>query len=72
MNTITAKIPENLYDRLDHLAIETDRNKSYFIRQAIEDFLEEKEDHLIAIARMANKGKRYSLKEVKEDCGLDN
>ena len=72
MQTITAKLPEELYDRLGHLADETDRNKSYFIRQALEQFLEEKEDYLIAIARMTKKGKRFSLEELEKECDLDN
>ena len=71
MHTITAKVPEDLYERLGHLAEETDRNKSYFIRQAIEDFLEEKEDYLIAMARIAKGGKRYTLEELEKECGLD-
>lgn len=72
MQTITAKLPDELYKRLGHLVEETERNKSYFIRQALEEFLEEKEDYLISIARMAKKGKRYSLEEIEKECDLED
>ncbi len=37
-------------DKLSNLAHETGRSKSYYVKQAIESFLEEHEDFLLALA----------------------
>lgn len=55
MTTISLRIPDALNSRLDHLSHEMDRNKSYLIRQAVEEFLEEREDYLVALARLSKK-----------------
>lgn len=48
-----------------------DRKKSYIIRKALEEFLEEKEDYLIALSRLARNEKEYSLEEAEKALGLD-
>lgn len=70
MTTISFKVPDELNERLELLSKELDRNKSYMIRQAIEEYLEEKEDYLIALARLSRTEKKYSLEEVEKDLGL--
>jgi RHH-type rel operon transcriptional repressor/antitoxin RelB len=72
MDTLTTKVPEDVNVRLENLAKLTDRKKSYLIRKAIEDFLEEKEDYLIALHRLEQKGKRISLKALEKECGLED
>ena len=67
MQAVTAKIPLEMNSRLEGLAKELDRNKSYLIRQAVADYLEEQEDYLIAVARLAKKGKRIPLEELIDD-----
>ncbi len=70
MITVSLRLPNELDTRLEHLSVETDRNKSYLIRRAIEDFLEDQEDFILASARLAKKEKVYTLKEVKKKLGL--
>lgn len=72
MNTISLRISDNLNKRLDHLSHELDRNKSYLIRQAVEEFLEEREDYLIALARLSKNEKEYTLEEVEKKLWLDH
>lgn len=72
MNTISLRISDNLNKRLDHLSHELDRNKSYLIRQAVEEFLEEREEYLIALARLSKNEKEYTLEEVEKKLGLDH
>ncbi|MBY0292994.1 MAG: ribbon-helix-helix domain-containing protein [Alphaproteobacteria bacterium] len=69
---ISIRIPDNLDKRLNHLSHELDRNKSYLIRQAVEEFLEDREEYLIALARLSKNEKEYTLEEVEEKLGLDH
>lgn len=49
---MTIRLPVDMEQRLSQLAKETHRSKSYYIKQAIEEFLEEREDYLLALAAM--------------------
>ena len=71
-HTVTAKIPEQVNIKLENLAEMLDRKKGYIIRKAIIEYIEEKEDYLVALHRLEQKGKRYSLTEVEKECDLDN
>jgi RHH-type rel operon transcriptional repressor/antitoxin RelB len=72
MYTITTKVSDDINNRLEFLSKTIDRNKSYLLRKAIETFLEEKEDYLIAIHRLEQNGPRISLEGLEKDCGLDS
>lgn len=72
MTTISLRIPDALNERLDHLSHELDRRKSYLIRQAVEEFLEEREEYLTALARLSKNEKEYTLEEVEKKLGLDH
>ena len=49
---MTIRLPDNLEKRLSQLAEETHRTKSYYVRQAVEEYLDDQEDYLIALSRM--------------------
>jgi RHH-type rel operon transcriptional repressor/antitoxin RelB len=61
-----------LDERLDALAAKTGRRKSYYASKAIERFLEDQEDYLMAVAAYEeSRGqRRYSLAEVEQRLGL--
>ena len=67
MHTVTTKLPDSLYDRLENLGQLIDRKKSYLLRKAVEDFLEEKEDYFIALHRLEQKNPRISLKDLENN-----
>ncbi|MEE6031498.1 DUF6290 family protein [Avibacterium paragallinarum] len=73
--TITVRLPDELQQRLDHLAIETGRAKSFYIKQALEAYLEDLEDLLLANATLervrSGKEKTYTLKDVENELNLD-
>lgn len=71
MTAFSLRLPDELYERLENLAKTTDRNKSYIIRRAIEEFLEEEEDYLVALSRLSSNEKNYSIEEVETVLGLD-
>ena len=62
---IAVRLPEELERRLDELAAQTGRSRSYYVRRAIEEFLEDREDYLLAAERLANPGRRLSQEEVE-------
>ena len=62
--------------RLDRLAARTGRTKAYYLRELIENGLDDLEDYYLAGATMerVRKGeeKVYSTEEVRKDLGLDD
>ncbi len=58
-------------NRLAHLARETGRSKSYYVKRAIEDFLEDREDYLLALSVLERNEPRTSLEEVRKELGLE-
>ena len=62
--------------RLDRLAAQTGRTKAYYLRELIENGLDDLEDYYLADATMerVRKGeeKVYSTEEVRKDLGLDD
>ena len=51
MATLTLRVGDQLDRKLKRLAKETERPKSYFMKKALELYLEEYEDYQIALAR---------------------
>jgi RHH-type rel operon transcriptional repressor/antitoxin RelB len=62
---LTVRLPENLEERLSQLAEQTHRSKSYYVKLAIQDFLDEQEEHLLTLSRLEKKNPRISLEEME-------
>lgn len=61
------RLPEELAEKLDRLTRALDRPKSYVIKKALQEYIEEYEDYLIALERLRNKDDRIiSEKEIRE------
>jgi len=75
MRTLTVRVEDEIEDRLTRLAKDTHRSKSFYIRQALLQSLEDLEDVYLAdqVIERLRKGeeKTYSLAEVEERLGLD-
>lgn len=71
---ISVRFSEDIEQRLSHLAKETHRTKTYYIQQAVQDFLEDQEDYYLALAVKeridSGKEKLYSLEEVEKILNL--
>lgn len=65
---ISATLDPELVDRLDALAEETERNRSWLIAKAIESYLEETEDLKIAKERLNDE--RLNSAELRKKVGL--
>ena len=72
MFTVTTKIPDNINKELTDLANETKRSKGYIVQRAIESYIEEKADILIALSRIERGETTISLDEIEEKYGLEN
>ena len=60
-----------LESRLERLAKETGRSKSYYAKLAIKQFLEDREDYLRGMAALERNEPRISLDELERELGLD-
>ena len=65
------KLEPELESRLDRLAKETGRSKSYYAKLAIKQFLEDREDYLRGIAALERNEPRSSLEQLERELGLD-
>ena len=64
---LAVRSPEKLEKRLSALANKTGRTKTYYVKIALERFLEDKEDYLLAVAVLEKKNSSKSLEEVIEE-----
>ena len=73
MSTLVAvRLTDELDSKLEHLKNETGRSKSYYLKKALEQYLEDREDYLLAVARMEENNPRISYKKMRKDLGLDD
>ncbi len=56
--------------RLNNLAKKTGRTKTYYAREAILQHLEDIEDTYLAIERLEQPDKLYTMEEAKRELGL--
>lgn len=70
------RLPAEIEDRLDALAARTGRTKAFYIREAIEEHLDDLEDLYQAeqaVRRLRNgESRTYTLEEVGRELGLDD
>jgi RHH-type rel operon transcriptional repressor/antitoxin RelB len=68
---LTLKLPADLEDRLNQLSEKTKRPKSFYMREALVEYLEEYEDAFLALDRLNQKNAKYlSTKELEKSLGL--
>ena len=69
--TTSVRLTSSTAKRLDRLARAIDRPKSVLINKALEEYLEEYEDYLIALGRLNDKDdKIISEKAMRKKLGL--
>ena len=68
---LAVRLDPETEDKLNRLAHETGRSKSYYVKQAIENYLEEREDYLLALAVLEGAEPRKPIAEVRKDLGLE-
>lgn len=69
--TLTVRLSDEQERALEKLAADTGRTKSYYVKQALDQFLEDRADYLTALAALeADDGRRFTLDEVRRELGL--
>lgn len=67
---IAVRLPPQVEKRLAKLARKTGRSKTFYVREAILQHLEDLEDHYLAIQRLEENLPGIPLKEVERRLGL--
>ncbi len=67
---LSVRLPDKVERRLAELADKTNRSRSYYVEHALEKFLDEYEDYLLALARLEEKGPNISLEDAKKQLGF--
>ena len=68
---LAVRLDPTMEAKLSKLAAETGRSKSYYVKQAIQEFLEDREDYLLGIAALERAEPRTKLADVRKELGLD-
>ena len=66
---IAVRLPAEVEERIAQLAARTGRTKTYYIKEAIMEHLDEMEDKYLALERLENPAKHWTLDEMEQ--GLD-
>jgi RHH-type rel operon transcriptional repressor/antitoxin RelB len=73
---LAIELPKELEDRLDALANRTGRAKSFYIKQAVSEYIDDLEDIYLAEQRLedlrAGRSEAVPLEEVMREYGLEN
>jgi RHH-type rel operon transcriptional repressor/antitoxin RelB len=72
LNMLGIRLEPELEEKLDSLAKETGRSKSYYAREAIRQYLEDREDYLKGIAALERREPTITLEELERRLGLDD
>lgn len=71
---LAIRLPAELEKRLEKLAKKTGRTKSFYVRQAIIEYLEDLEDFYLAEERLKSfsEAKTIPIEEIMKRYGVDN
>jgi len=69
---IAIRLPDDIEKRLDALAKKTGRTKTYYVREAVIEHLEELEDIYLSLARLEKPAKRWTLDDLEKEIDLDS
>ncbi len=71
---LAIRLSADLEQRLADLAARTGRTKTYYARRAIEEYIDDLEDHALAAEAMADydPSKNISMEQMKRELGLDD
>jgi RHH-type rel operon transcriptional repressor/antitoxin RelB len=64
---LALRLPPDVEKRLDELSKRTGRTKAYHVREAIEEHVGNLEDYYLAIDRLKDPGRRWTIEEVEKE-----
>lgn len=63
---LAVRLPEDIEERIAELASRTGRTKTYYVKEAIMRQIDELEDKYLALDRLENPAKRWSLEDMEQ------
>lgn len=69
---IAVRLPPGIEKRLEKLARKTGRSKTFYVREAILQHLEDLEDYYLAVKRLEENLPGVPLEEVERRLGLED
>lgn len=70
---LAIRLPESLEKRINQLAKKTGRTKSFYVREALQDSIDDLEDRYLALSRLEKPSrKRWSLDDLEQGIDLDD
>jgi RHH-type transcriptional regulator, rel operon repressor / antitoxin RelB len=73
---LAIRLPDDIEHRLEALAQATGRTKTFYVREAILEYMDDMEDLYLAESRLAElragRSRTFTLEEVEGDLGLAN
>jgi len=66
------RLEPDIEKRLERLAKKTGRTKSYYAKEAIRQYIEDREDSLLADEILSRNEPTFTLEEVRRELGLAN
>ena len=67
---LAVRLPDEIEARLAALAERTGRSKSFYVREAVREHLDDLEDYYLAVQRLEERLPTISLGEVERRLGL--
>lgn len=67
---LAVRLPEEIENRIASLARSTGRTKSFYVREAVVEYLDDLEDYYLAEARRNAPLPTISLDQIEHDLGL--
>lgn len=67
---LAIRLDQKVEIRLEQLAKKTGRTKTFYVREAILEHLEDMEDYYLAVDSLQNLGKLYTADDAKRELGL--
>ena len=68
---LSVRLPKNVEKRLDRLAKKTGRTKTYYVREALLDHIDDLEDIYFSIGRLEKPAKRWTLDDLEREVDLE-
>ena len=69
---LAIRLQPDIENRLDALARQTGRTKTYYAREAILKYLDDLEDQYLALDRLDHPGKHWTLDDLEQKHDLEN
>ncbi|MDE2655078.1 MAG: ribbon-helix-helix protein, CopG family [Gammaproteobacteria bacterium] len=69
---LAVRLPEDIEERIAELASRTGRTKTYYVKEAIMGQIDELEDKYLALDRLENPAKRWSLEDMEQGRDMES